>query len=343
MILTNQRKHVFRDLRPYVCTYEGCLNPEKLYVTRHDWMYHEGQLHQRSWICGNHCNRKFSTPQLLKEHMLDCHLGTFAESQLPILIDMCERPADPDEKAPCPLCGVEETLRALRSHIASHLEDLALFVLPLETDDHETDANSHHAERPREKDNRLDDDESSSLGSFGEDSHYHHKDKKYHKDKHYRKSSSHDDEHEPPKRIYREHRQKEEPVSPRERLPFHHRAMSYDDEPLHDHDLRGLGRRPTVRWITNTAHPIDRYEERAERRRHDMLDSEIWEKEEAARLRDLARRETAREMMESERMYIPTLGLEWTGLMAQRIQSIFMKREQSDGEIRDTEEKESRV
>ena len=132
-------------------------------------MYHEGQLHQRSWICGNHCNRKFSTPQLLKEHMLHCHLGTFAESQLPILIDMCERPADPDDKASCPLCHMEETLRALQTHVASHLEDLALFVLPLETDDHETDANSHHAERPREKDNRLDEDEISALGSFDED------------------------------------------------------------------------------------------------------------------------------------------------------------------------------
>ena len=169
MILTNSRKHVFRDLRPYVCTYEGCLNAEKLYVTRHDWMYHEGQLHQRIWTCGNHCNRKFSTPQLLKDHMLDCHLGTFAESQLPILIDMCERPADPDERASCPLCGVEETLRALRPHVASHLEDIALFVLPVETNDHNADAISNHAEQPREKDSRFDDDELSTLGSFGED------------------------------------------------------------------------------------------------------------------------------------------------------------------------------
>ena len=173
-----------------------------------------------------------------------------------------------------------------------------------------------------------------------EDSRYHHKDKKHHKDKHHRKSSSHDHEHEPPKRIYREHRRKEplrrhsspppshrsryrhevvyvvpestshrrqEPVYPRERLPVHHRAMSYDDERLHDHDLRGLGRRPTVyrRRITSTAHPVDLYEERAERQRHVVLDREIWEKEEAARMRDMARRDAAREMMDSERMHHP--------------------------------------
>lgn len=167
-----------------------------------------------------------------------------------------------------------------------------------------------------------------------EGSHYHRKDKKYHKDKHHRKSNSHDHEHGPVKVIYREHKRKEptrrlsspppshrpryrhedvyvepgftshrrsEPKYPRERLPYHHRAMSYDDERLHDHDMRGLDRRPTIyrRRITSMAHPVDAYEERAERRRHEMLDREIWEKEEAVRMRERARRER----MDSERMY----------------------------------------
>ncbi|KAF6222171.1 hypothetical protein HO133_001257 [Letharia lupina] len=171
-----------------------------------------------------------------------------------------------------------------------------------------------------------------------EGSHYHHKDKKHHKGKHHRKSSSHDHEHEPVKMIYREHKRKEptrrlaspppshrsryrhedvyvepaftshrrpEPMYPRERPPYHHRAMSYDDERLHDHDMRGPGRRPTIyrRRITSTAQPVDPYEERAERRRHDMLDREIWEKEEAIRMRERARRDAARERMDSERTY----------------------------------------
>lgn len=101
--------------------------------------------------------------------MLDCHSGTFMESQLPILVDMCERPADPDERASCPLCGEEATLTALRTHVASHLEDVALFVLPVETDNYDADANSDQAERSHEKDKRLDDNELSSLGNFGED------------------------------------------------------------------------------------------------------------------------------------------------------------------------------
>ena len=169
-----------------------------------------------------------------------------------------------------------------------------------------------------------------------EGSRYHYKDKKYQKKKHHRKSSSHDHEHEPIKKIYREHRRKEptpkrrvssppppqrfryrhedvyvepgftshrrpEPSYTRERIPYHHRAMSYDDERLHDHDMRGLGRRPTVysRRITGAAHPVELYDDRAERRRHDMLDREIREREDAARMREKARRE----MADLERMY----------------------------------------
>ncbi len=141
----------------------------KSYVTRHDWLCHEGQLHQQSWVCGNNCNLEFRSPQLFRQHMLGCHPGTFTKSQLPVLIGMCERPVDPDERASCPLCGEEATLRALQFDVASHLGDMALFVLPVEIDDHNTDFDSGHAERPRGNHNRLDDDELSSLGGLSED------------------------------------------------------------------------------------------------------------------------------------------------------------------------------
>ena len=151
-----------------------------------------------------------------------------------------------------------------------------------------------------------------------EGSHYHHKDKKYHKSKHHHKSSSHEHAHEPFKVIYREHRRKEpmrrlsspppshrsryrhedvivepeytyhrraEPHYPRERYAYHHRAMSFDDGRLHDHDTRGPIRRPSTyhRRITSTAHPMDPHEQR---RRHEMIDREIWEREEALRRRE---------------------------------------------------------
>ena len=60
-------------------------------------------------------------------------------------------------------------LRALRTHVASHLEDVAVFVLPVEISDYIANASSDHAERPSERYNRVDDNDLSSLGRFGED------------------------------------------------------------------------------------------------------------------------------------------------------------------------------
>ena len=210
---------------------------------------------------------------------------------------------------------------------------------------HDKKHNSHKSQDYSDSSSSSDSDSSSGDTDrtpdtviSSEDAHYHHKDKKYHKRKHHRKSSSHDHEHEPVKVIYREHRRKEptrrlsspppshrpryrhedvyvepspsyrrraEPTYASERLPYHHRAMSYDDERLHEHDMRGFARRPTVyrRKITSAAHPIDLYEERAERRRHETLDRDIREREDAIRRIERLRREAARGRMESDRMH----------------------------------------
>ncbi|KAL3477454.1 hypothetical protein BJX99DRAFT_226268 [Aspergillus californicus] len=47
------KRHVFRDLRPYVCTFTECQNAEKLYATRHEWLYHEMQMHRRKCTDAN--------------------------------------------------------------------------------------------------------------------------------------------------------------------------------------------------------------------------------------------------------------------------------------------------
>ena len=141
------RRHVFRDLRPYVCTYPNCPNADKMYITQHEWLHHEQQMHQRSWICWNGCEPIFKSAQLLRDHILHRHSGEFIESQLPVLLDMCERAADPDEEESCSLCGQQMNLIALRHHVACHLEDIALFVQPL-WNRHETDESSGRAPYP---------------------------------------------------------------------------------------------------------------------------------------------------------------------------------------------------
>lgn len=66
----------------------------------------------------------------MKRHLLEKHAGKFPESQIMIMVDICERPIDDDEDADCPICLATLSLPALRTHLATHLEELALFVLP---------------------------------------------------------------------------------------------------------------------------------------------------------------------------------------------------------------------
>ena len=131
-ILTFYGRHVFRDLRPYICTYEDCQNPDKQYTTRHDWAYHERQMHRRQWVCEEHDKTKFPTKDLFVQHINDSHSVSLPNYQLSVLINISEREIDETENFPCPLCPDEGRLKTLQDHIAEHLESISLFVLPAE-------------------------------------------------------------------------------------------------------------------------------------------------------------------------------------------------------------------
>ena len=78
----------------------------------------------------------------METHLKAHHHGLFSESQLPIVLDMCDRPIDDNEQSLCILCGEEMSLSKLQSHLAMHLEDIALFVLPGSVEDGEADGGS---------------------------------------------------------------------------------------------------------------------------------------------------------------------------------------------------------
>ena len=90
-------KHVFQDLPPYICVAPTCLTPDKLYPTRHEWLHHSDTAHPA---------------------------------------------ADSDHDAPqsdsvmCPLC-MEDVERGKNydRHLARHLQELALFILPRSDED----------------------------------------------------------------------------------------------------------------------------------------------------------------------------------------------------------------
>lgn len=64
------RKHVFRDLRPYVCTLEDCIEPEITYATRSALTEHEIGKHRvnPTYRCRKCDNVEFSSYELLNEH-----------------------------------------------------------------------------------------------------------------------------------------------------------------------------------------------------------------------------------------------------------------------------------
>ncbi|KFY93609.1 hypothetical protein V498_04334 [Pseudogymnoascus sp. VKM F-4517 (FW-2822)] len=62
------------------------------------------------------------------------------------MVDICERPMDDDGDADCPICLATLSFSALRIHLATHLEELALFVLPCHMENWSQDVGSDKVE-----------------------------------------------------------------------------------------------------------------------------------------------------------------------------------------------------
>ncbi|RTE78989.1 hypothetical protein BHE90_006511 [Fusarium euwallaceae] len=125
------KRHVFRDLRPYVCTFEHCQNPDKLYVSRHEWIYHELQIHRRKYVCKD-CPKTYSSRTEMSAHVQEHYGESISPAQLGVILDLCDQQDDGmnGEKDECLVCGEELSFQALQRHLATHMEDMALFVLP---------------------------------------------------------------------------------------------------------------------------------------------------------------------------------------------------------------------
>lgn len=87
-------KHVFQDLQPYICIAPTCPTPDKFYSTRHEWLHHSNMAH----------------PTATTDH---------------------DTPKESKDFATCSLC-TEEVVpgKQYDRHLARHLQELALFILP---------------------------------------------------------------------------------------------------------------------------------------------------------------------------------------------------------------------
>lgn len=76
----------------------------------------------------------------MENHLWQEHADSVNSRQIPVFLDMCERPIDLTTKTSCSFCPEEMDLSKLLNHLAEHLEELSLFVLPIQVteDDEET-------------------------------------------------------------------------------------------------------------------------------------------------------------------------------------------------------------
>ncbi|KAK5047951.1 hypothetical protein LTR84_006141 [Exophiala bonariae] len=120
------RKHLMRDLAPYVCTYEKCTEPDQMFDNRDDWFSHESQ-HYSAYFCGIPTHPNYNSLASFRDHMSSVHSTSFSHdgdtSKTEIFLRRVPRL---DEQ--CNLCG--RPTNHLKHHIGRHLERIALFALP---------------------------------------------------------------------------------------------------------------------------------------------------------------------------------------------------------------------
>ena len=96
-------KHVFQDLQPYICIAPTCTTPDKLYPTRHEWLHHSYVAH-------------------------------------PVMMTYDDTTEESKRSVACLLCKESIELGKQHDrHLARHLQELSLFVLPSVEQDSDVD------------------------------------------------------------------------------------------------------------------------------------------------------------------------------------------------------------
>lgn len=156
--MSTHRKHVFGDLRPYVCVWDTCASPGQDFQQRKDWIRHMDQEHWRHWSCPVGCSTTFDDFRALHIHLKRSHELEHSPDTMYAEFGMSSRVDHGKAEGICPLCQdfTIKTVRQYRSHVGHHLEQLALFALPntLEYDgiDHKREEMKGKEKEEREKD-----------------------------------------------------------------------------------------------------------------------------------------------------------------------------------------------
>lgn len=147
-------RHVFFDLRAYVCTFPDCSAP--LFNDVDEWFRHEMQNHRTRYKC-HFCedNKSFDRPEKYLQHIQKVHADTIDDlGDESIFINVARQPLSHIPAQDCPCCdewaqqleshvgadgeGHHENSKQVilvephkfKRHLAAHLEQLTLFAVP---------------------------------------------------------------------------------------------------------------------------------------------------------------------------------------------------------------------
>ncbi|KAK3336258.1 hypothetical protein B0T19DRAFT_34270 [Cercophora scortea] len=137
--------HFYLDLRPYSCTFEGCINAQKLFGEKQHWFQHELEHHRshKIWYCAKlECKTEFNTQQLFEQHLESQHQDLVAQMSLDLLAEASQKLSlepqasfEQSELSRCPLCRAPYTEHnEWKDHMADHLEQFALLVIDDDVD-----------------------------------------------------------------------------------------------------------------------------------------------------------------------------------------------------------------
>ena len=148
------QRHVYADLRTYVCTFADCSST--LFEDQRGWFEHECEKHRSQWYCSICHVKHMKTEGAFRDHILT-HASNVTEDQLNALSRAARHPPGQFRALDCPFCTAwDKRLRdedpdqeapsvtptEFMKHVGSHMRQLALFALPREYVEEAEDASA---------------------------------------------------------------------------------------------------------------------------------------------------------------------------------------------------------
>lgn len=144
------RRHAFADLKPYTCCARKGECDLVMFADRNSWFDHELQHHRHEWICLMCQSEPFRSLEEFRSHIEIKHNEVPME-QISDLVRVSQQQLNRIPATDCPFCddfsqklrsrptkisagvsdpdGILVDARQFRNHVASHMEQLALFAI----------------------------------------------------------------------------------------------------------------------------------------------------------------------------------------------------------------------